>query len=229
MWIDEQILSRCDQSVFFKVWVPEKTCVVVGNANNPNKEVYLERCKKDKIKVYRRSGGGGTVVLHPNNLILSLGCWVDSYYKNKEYFLKINQAVISTLEQITSCSQLSQKGLSDICYKDKKLAGTSLFRSRNYLLYQASILYISDIEKISYYLPHPSSEPSYREKKSHKNFLTSLREISDCSNLESVCKDFRKRFANNFYQQMLSDLIVSQKSQTLHLLKRSKRIGDLTI
>jgi lipoate---protein ligase len=229
MWIDDQILSQCNKKTFFKIWSPSKSYVVIGNSNDPNKEVYLNRCQQDDIIVVRRSGGGGTVLLHPETLIISLGCWVKDFYNNKEYFFRINESVINTLEKITSCPKLSQKGLSDICYQDKKLAGTSLFRSRNYLLYQASVLYSKKINKISYYLPHPSSEPSYRKKKSHKDFLTSLSEICDCNNLQTLRENFKNNFSHFFSESMSTKIIEPNTSQISHILKRTERANPLSL
>ena len=149
------------QNISVKVWFPKNR--VVGSANNFERECFASHCTKDGIEVLRRYGGGGTVVLHPGCLIVSFGLWVKSYFENKKYFVGINNAVIGSLSSYdSSLKDMYQDGLSDLCFAKKKVAGTSLFRSRNYLLYQASILCENDINLINRYLRHPSKEPELR-------------------------------------------------------------------
>ena len=81
MWIDDDILSRCEEDLCLKVWVPKKTKVVLGSANNFERECFSKNCKEDKIDVLRRYGGGGAVVLHSGCLVISLGLWLKSYFK----------------------------------------------------------------------------------------------------------------------------------------------------
>ena len=133
---------------------------------------------KNGIPVLRRSGGGGTVLLHPDCIIVGLGIWVKDFYKNDFYFRCINDAIMDSLALIDNkFFDLYQDGISDIAYKEKKIAGTSLFRSRNYLLYQASILFKTDVGTIEKALPHPSREPNYRKNKSHREFLIGLSDL----------------------------------------------------
>ena len=196
--------------------------VVVGNSNDPITECDLERCTADNVEILKRYGGGGAVVLYPGCLILSLGMWVVDHFKNDFYFKNINQAVISTLaSRWPVFSVLRQDGISDICIEDKKILGTSLFRSRNYLLYQASIITELNLELIARYLRHPSREPDYRSGRSHGEFLSDLKSISP----EVTSASFDALFANEFESHLkaqlegeLSDPVPEQFSA---LLKRS--------
>jgi lipoate-protein ligase A len=86
--------------------------------------------------------------------------------------------VIAALaEGWSDLAQLSQNGLSDLTFGEFKVAGTSLFRSRNYLLYQASILVDTQLDVIDRYLKHPSREPEYRRGRSHGSFLRGLNSV----------------------------------------------------
>ena len=92
----------------------------------------------------------------------------------------------SLSEYDPSLERVYQDGLSDLCFEGKKIAGTSLFRSRNYLLYQASILCDGTMPLINRYLKHPSKEPSYRKGKDHSLFVTDLSSILGSINLGSI-------------------------------------------
>jgi lipoate-protein ligase A len=178
MWIDDDILERCDERLALACFLPATPMVVLGASNTAEGEVHEDCCREDDVPVLKRYGGGGTVLLYPGSIVVSLGTWVRQHYQNKLYFRALNQAVIDALaERWPAFSALGQNGLSDITFGDRKVAGTSLFRSRNYLLYQASILAHLDLDAIQRYLKHPSKEPDYRGRRSHRDFLTSLAEI----------------------------------------------------
>lgn len=178
MWIDDDILGRCEERLALVCFVPETPMVVLGASNAAQSEVHEKHCQDDDVPVLKRYGGGGTVLLYSGSIVVSLGTWVRQHYQNKLYFRALNQAVIDALAtRWPKLEDLGQNGLSDITYGNKKVAGTSLFRSRNYLLYQASILADLDVAAIGRYLKHPTKEPDYRGKRDHKAFLTSLGEI----------------------------------------------------
>jgi lipoate-protein ligase A len=193
MWIDDEILRRCQESIVSHCWVPQELVVVLGASNDPTVEVNVETCELDHVPVLKRYGGGGTVVLHSGCAVVSLGCWVQQPFQNRHYFNLVNNAVIAALAAGWSdLGQLSQNGLSDLTYGEFKVAGTSLFRSRNYLLYQASILVDTQLDVIDRYLKHPSREPEYRRGRSHGSFLRGLNSVvSEIT--ASACADRLKR------------------------------------
>ena len=178
MWIDEQILAKKNSALAVECFYPPKRQVVCGRSNKAETEVNIEACKEDGIEVSHRKGGGGTVLLSPQSLVISIGTYVVNYYDNKSYFNGINQTIIDAFAEFYPIfKQLELAGISDITFKGKKIAGTSMFRSRHYLLFQASILMNADFEEIAKYLRHPSIEPEYRQKRSHKEFLINATEI----------------------------------------------------
>src|SRR5690606_4412899 len=130
------------------------------------------------VPILRRYGGGGTVVLYHGCAVASVGMWVKRDFHNQLYFERLNEALIRTLEGMgLKAGTLAQNGISDIVAGEKKVVGTSLFRSRNYLLYQASILVSADLSLIERYLRHPSQEPEYRRGRTHASFLSGLADL----------------------------------------------------
>ena len=223
MWIDDQVLEKCSDEMAIELWVPESSLLVLGRSNKASREVHLAHCAADGVPVFKRLGGGGTVVLYPGCLIVSVGCWVADFYKNDHYFRQLNQAVIQTLKGPLPELVLEQRGHSDIVAEGRKCAGTSLFRSRNYLLYQASILVDLDLEAIERYLPHPSAEPDYRQGRRHRDFLFGLGEHSPLTP-----HGWREVFACELRAQiekaLEADLIEPKPEQVPHV---RSRIGEL--
>jgi lipoate-protein ligase A len=208
------------------VFVPKEPAVVLGSGNNPETEVNVEACSLANIPVLRRYGGGGTVVLYSGCVVVSLGCWVKEPFHNSLYFELINKSVIEALSaHWPDLPELSQAGISDIISAGRKVAGTSLFRSRNYLLYQASILIDLDRELVSSVLRHPTKEPDYRKGRSHKDFLTSLNEIAQNTRpVEMVAKGLAEVFdsvARRILDEHLIAPIESQKTALKARLERS--------
>lgn len=208
-----------------EIFVPQTTCVVLGSGNDEALEVNLEACQEGSISVMRRYGGGGTVVLYPGCVVVSLGCWVKEQFQNTLYFSLINQAVIDSLGVAwPNLNDLSQAGISDITMGDKKIAGTSLFRSRNYLLYQASLLVDLDRELVSRVLRHPTKEPDYRHGRSHGDFLTSLMTAEPkISSATQVARELKNNF-HDVVRNILGDhLVEPMTEQTPALTARLER------
>lgn len=208
------------------IWQPSEACVVLGRSNIAEQEAYLDRCEQDNIAVLKRYGGGGTVLLHEGCLIVSVGAWVDSPYHNDRYFRLLNDAVTTTIQRLLPLP-FAQRGFSDIVQDDRKIAGTSLFRSRNYLLYQASILVDTNIEAIEKYLRHPSKEPEYRRARGHRDFLSSLKILQELNGhirpLQTA--DWLAHFLDFFETDLKAclgeHLIDPLEAHIPHLLKRA--------
>ena len=230
MWIDDDILMQMTKELIVDCWVPDRAYVVLGAANDPKVEVHEERCREDSVTMLRRYGGGGSVVLHEGCLILSLGTWVKNPYGNSEYFRMINSSVIECLQSYHSIfNNLSLQGISDICYFEKKIAGTSMFRSKHYLLYQASVLINPRIEVIERYLNHPSKEPEYRQFRKHADFLIGISDIlsTQCSS-DSIDPLSLKLFFENNWETLCKrtldqHLLGPQENEFPALLARIER------
>lgn len=224
MFIDDLILEQAARPIAVRVWVPDRAMAVLGAGNDPGRELFAERCREAGIPVLKRAGGGGTVILYPGCVIVSLGCWVARQFQNSFYFGKINAAVIDALGRGDEAFRaLGQDGFSDITWGDRKVAGTSLFRSKHYLLYQASLIVDLDIGLLNLYLPHPSKEPAYRAGKSHADFLTGLRSLSPRQSPADAASFLGENIENSLSAILADDLIPPQPSHVPHLLKRASR------
>lgn len=223
MWIDDQILTKCDHQIESSVWVPESCMVVLGCSNKAEVEVQQDDCARDGVPILKRYGGGGTVVLYPGCVVASVGTWVQSPYQNQRYFKALNHSIIEGLADIHSeLIELRQDGISDIVWGHRKVAGTSMFRSRNYLLFQASILVDFDVSIVDRYLKHPSREPEYRRGRSHGDFLTGLNAVVNTTP-DAVREGLVKNWQAKVRAALGSEILPPQKDQFPNLHKRVAR------
>src|SRR5205085_2678428 len=133
----------------------------------------------------------------------------------------INKALIKALGlSFENLNEIYQDGISDLVYQGRKIAGTSLFRSRNYLLYQASLLYEPRVDLMNRYLAHPTREPSYRQGKSHADFVLSLSHILNDVGILDVKAGLEKHLQACLKEQLVEDMIEVQTEQVPHLLRK---------
>ena len=218
--IDRRVVAQCRQKICIQVWSPERDIVVLGNSDSPE-ACYQERCAAQGVPVLRRKGGGGTVVLHPHCIIVSIGLWVGRYFHQAHYFERINAALVTSLAVYCSAwGDLRHRGLSDIAWRERKVGGTSIFRSRNYLLYQASLLYRVEVNKIDALLPHPQREPDYRAGRTHAQFLCGLADIVPDSQQDAISAVLRQELPRAVGRLLVAELIEPPAEQCEELLRR---------
>ena len=158
------------------VFEPESHHVVMGAGGKTEKEVYAEVLQAEGVPLYKRKGGGGTVLLGPGTIVVTVHTLVGQLFANQAYFRAINQAMMSVF-RTWAALDFAQRGISDIAVDDRKIVGTSIFRRRHYLLYQASILVDLDVDLMARLLRPPPRQPDYRRDRDHRGFVTSLREL----------------------------------------------------
>ena len=219
--IEQKIISKCQQPLYASIWSPINDVLILGNGDNLVAACHQERCQQLGIKILRRKGGGGAVLLHKECIIVSIGTWVGSYFNNQRYFSSINDTIIKVL---TKCharfQQLSQRGISDIAYEEQKVAGTTVFRSKNYLLYQASLLYLTQVEKITAVLKQPTTIPAYRNNRTHEQFLIGLADIETSISKNKISETLNEHLANYLLSDMREMLIPPPANQVEKLQLR---------
>jgi lipoate-protein ligase A len=184
---DEALLDWCeagagDETLLF--WEPRETFVVVGYANKVATEVNVAACEKSGIPIFRRCSGGGTVVQMPGGLNYSLILRITETGLTRnitaanQFIMKKNRAAIASLfpnSQLPSANSLiSVRGHTDLCLGEKKFAGNSQRRRKNFLLFHGTLLLNCDLARIGELLLMPSLQPDYRASRPHEEFVTNL-------------------------------------------------------
>jgi lipoate-protein ligase A len=146
---------------------------VLGAGGSPEADLFLDGLAADGVPWLRRRGGGGTVVLTPGQVVLACVTSVDSPFRNKEYAGQINSWFIEALSRL-GVEGVEPRGISDLAIGEKKILGTSIYRTRLVLFYQASLLVSNDLSIFSRYLAMPARVPEYRAGRAHEDFCTTL-------------------------------------------------------
>ncbi len=157
----------------YRVYEPREVLAVIGAAGKPERDVKLERLAADGVPVRQRRGGGGAVVLSPGQVVIALVSAVSSPFANREYAQSINGWVIEALAAV-GVRGIEQRGITDLAIRERKILGTSIYRTRLVLFYQASLLVSNDLALFSRYLAPPYRAPDYRQGRDHEAFCTTL-------------------------------------------------------
>jgi len=170
---DIQLLDKNTNQ--YLTWIPDKTYIVLGASNNAEESLHMENVIEDKVCILKRPSGGQTVILTPNNIMISAVFFDQEKLHPKDIFKHINKLIISAIEK-TGIRNLSAMGISDIAIGGKKILGSAIYRNKEALLYHAVLNLGEPASTFERYLKHPSKEPDYRRGRSHSDFVTSLKE-----------------------------------------------------
>jgi lipoate-protein ligase A len=158
----------------WRIYEPCDVSVVLGAGRRGKGDLAEANIAGDGVPVLTRKGGGGTVVLSPGMVVLAIVTEVASPYRNREYAVQVNGWIREALSGL-GVTGIEHRGISDLALGDVKIVGTSIFRRRLILFYQASILVANDVGLFERYLTYPSTVPDYRAGRSHGAFCTTLR------------------------------------------------------
>ena len=175
----------------FRIYEPSTLCAVLGASGRPEQDLLLENLGADGIPWMHRRGGGGTVVLGPGQVVLALVTEVTSPFRNKEYAAEINSWIVEALRRL-SVTGVHPAGISDLAIGEKKIVGTSIYRTRLVLFYQASLLVSNEISLFTRYLAMPIKVPDYRRGRTHEEFCTTLAREGYAGNVADVMKALKE-------------------------------------
>ncbi|TCN70164.1 lipoate--protein ligase family protein [Acetobacteroides hydrogenigenes] len=168
---DISILESVGDS--YHIWHPQDTYIVLGAGNKPEESLIEEYVLADQIAVHKRPSGGQTVVLTPKTLVVSVLLHQNSTSNPLEAFKKINTTIANALERV-GVENLAHKGISDITIEDRKVLGSSIYRSKDKLFYHGVLNVAEPNATFERYLKHPPKEPDYRKGRPHGDFVTSI-------------------------------------------------------
>ena len=156
-----------------RVYEPHRRVIVLGASGSAAADVREAAARAAAIPVRRRRGGGGTVLLTPGQVVVALVTAVAHPYRSRAYAHAINGWLRAALER-AGVRGVAPRGISDLAIGERKIAGTSVFRRRLILFYQASVLVANDPAEFERYLTYPAQEPDYRSGRGHQAFCTTL-------------------------------------------------------
>lgn len=166
-------LTREEGTSRVRVYGQEGVAVVIGRGGKQDLELVREHLVADGVPLFRRSGGGCSVVLDPGNLIISLGLPLPGVGKISSSFDAISSWLCESLAA-AGLPGVQQRGVSDLTLADRKIGGSCIYRTKGVLYYSTTLLVDHDPDLVERYLQHPPREPEYRRGRDHRRFMTSL-------------------------------------------------------
>lgn len=166
-----------------RFWQSPETFVVVGYANKVQAEVDVARCEADKIPIFRRCSGGGTVLQGAGclNYALILEITENSPLSEissaNKYIMDRNREAIQSIAdeslsiRVQGHTDLAARGSSSVF---RKFSGNSQRRHKAFLLFHGTFLLNFNLELVERYLKFPSRQPDYRADRTHGQFLMNL-------------------------------------------------------
>ena len=156
------------------IWQPDRCYIVLGQSNSAEGSIFKYNVIKDGIPVTKRPTGGEAVVLTPSMVVITVAKVFSKMILFKAFFGEVNEIIIESLKE-AGITGLGSKGISDITIGNRKILGSSMKCHSNRLVYHAVLNVSEDPSLFEKYLRHPRREPDYRDKRSHNEFVTSLK------------------------------------------------------
>ena len=187
--LDEALLDWAEAEnpewEFLRLWESPEPIVVVGRSTRVQQEVFSEACRERAIPILRRSSGGAAVVAAPGCLmyavVLSYALRPELKDIGRAHAFMLQRMASSIQPLVTDFGTISFQGTSDLVLADRstsgqprKFSGNSLRAKRTHLLYHGTLLYNIDLTLIGTCLRMPPRQPSYRESRTHRDFVTNL-------------------------------------------------------
>lgn len=157
-----------------RLYEQREVVAVLGASGKPERDLRLAGLSTDGVPYRSRRGGGGAVVLSPGQVVLAFVTEVASPFANRHYAQTVNRWFIEALAAL-GVRGIAQRGITDLAIADRKILGTSIYRRRLVLFYQASLLVSNDLALFTRYLAPPHQAPDYRQGRDHESFCTTLR------------------------------------------------------
>jgi lipoate---protein ligase len=175
--VNEDLLDRFQSGgvPVWRIYEPDETFAVLGAGGDPARDLFLKGLQERGIPWKRRKGGGGAVVLSPGQVVIALATGVESPFRNREYAAAVNALIVEALSRL-GVGPVQSRGISDLAIRERKILGTSIYRRKLILFYQASLLVSNDLSLFEALLAPPVRAPDYRGGRRHAEFCTTLRQ-----------------------------------------------------
>ncbi|HOV33564.1 MAG TPA: lipoate--protein ligase family protein [Candidatus Hydrogenedens sp.] len=202
-----------------RIWESEDYFIVLGSSQVVSEEVFFDECISRNIKVLRRCSAGGAVLQGPGCVNFSLSLNLERYPQLRNIRESYNILLSSLYNTLNNKWQINTDidGISDLCYKGKKVSGNAQRRNSKVLLHHGTLLYEVNYDLMEEILRIPQTQPDYRAGRSHRDFVGFL-PLSQEEILDVILSTFA---ADGFFSSLAEEEIVG--IQNLAFSKYSNR------
>lgn len=147
--VEESLLVNADTEPLFLLW-ENAPAVIIGRYQNAWSEVDLSYAEEEGICVIRRLTGGGAVYHDHGNLNYTFITACRSGQSKGGDFPEIefcSKPILRTLRKMGIDARFS--GRNDLTVQGKKFSGTARVQHGSHLLYHGTLLFSTDLEKMT--------------------------------------------------------------------------------
>lgn len=202
--LPDNTLLRSKEHSGFLIFRPDKNYLILGRSNNAEDSTHTDLAKEDNISILQRPSGGEAVLLSPKTMVISIKMPTIKGKNPLFYFSKANTVIIHCLEK-HGVQNLHTKGISDISIENRKILGSSIYKTQNSMFYHAVLNLSEDTCLIAKYLKHPKKEPDYRKGRKHTEFITSLKNEGYNINYKTLNFCLSEVLSNTFFTNFASN------------------------
>lgn len=177
--LDEALLEEAESAAAgtetLRLWEPGEPVAVVGRSSKIDGEIHREACRELGIPILRRPSGGAAVLIGPGCLMYALVL----RYPRRRGPRPLDHAHRFVLPRLAAALRplapgVRDRGTSDLALGRRKFSGNSVRLKRHHFLYHGTLLYDFPLELVDRCLRMPARQPEYRNRRSHREFLTNL-------------------------------------------------------
>jgi len=213
---EEYFLKNFEEDLFM-LWRCEPS-VIVGKHQNALAEINIRYVREHNIKVVRRISGGGTVYHDPGNINFTFirkgepGTLVD--------FKRYTQPVLDLLNNLGVHAVSGEH--NSLFTKEKKFSGNAEHIFKNRVLHHGTLLYSTDLSKLSQAILPASASYTDKSVKSIRSTVTNIAEYLKTPMLvESFTNLMLEHIKSAFPDTKVINLTTESENE-IHKLVRSK-------
>jgi lipoate-protein ligase A len=168
----EESLLRSDNRFFVIIGTDLPRAIVMGSSQKKEEVIHLDKAQENQFPIVQRYSAGGCVILDKDCIMVSFIAskhdvpidlfpnsimnWSAEFYKHslpiKHFSLRVNDYTIG----------------------DKKIGGNAQYIRKDRFVHHSCFLWDYNPDHMNI-LTHPPKEPSYRNKRPHEEFLTTIK------------------------------------------------------
>jgi len=205
----EEYFLKNSSEEFFILYINDP-CIVVGKHQNLHSEINHNYITTHKIALARRISGGGTVYQDPNNLNFSFihNC----EHREKINFQKFTSPILEVLNSLGVPAGFS--GRNDLIINNKKFSGNAMHIFKNRVLSHGTLLFKSDLSKLSESLKNRKNRYQDKSIKSVRSEVTNLIDYFPKESLPNIA-NFTNVLFNKIVNKIEDPMIAPIKAEEI--------------
>lgn len=187
----EEALLRADDQNWCIINHSSSEAIVMGISGDPEEMINPQKQNHFPLPIIKRFSGGGTVVIDSNTCFLTFIC-NSEFVKIAPYPREIMKWTEQFFQPLLPSFELFE---NDYVIGQRKCGGNAQAICKNRWVHHASLLWDYCPKKMDYLL-YPKKTPSYRQNRSHVDFLCRIKDYWPEKNdfLNSLLKQINAKY-----------------------------------